>query len=81
MLYPLDAADVTLIEASLPRPRAESPFTLLFNVTPTAWTFDFCCGCAEGFMPMLADLKTQAIKMWLAERARRAETPIGDRDD
>jgi hypothetical protein len=81
MVYPLDAEDLKLLEAQLPRPNVYSPLSLLLNVTPTGWTFDFCCGCAEGFMPMLADLKTQAITTWLAERARRAEAPIGDNDD
>lgn len=78
MVYPLDAADVTLLETRLPKP--PSLFGLTFSVTPEGWTFEFCTGCAEGFMPMLAELKTQAITTWLDERARRAETPIGEHD-
>lgn len=77
--YPLDAADVASLNASLPQP--PGMFREMFSVTPVAWNFEFCTGCAEGFMPMLAELKTQAIKAWLADRARRAETPIGPVED
>ena len=80
MVYPLDAVDIQAIQASMP-PAPPSLFGLTFTVQPEGWTFDFCTGCAEGFMPMLADLKTQAIRTWLDERARRAAMPIGDRDD
>lgn len=62
-------------------PSAHTMLGLMFSIQPEWWTFEFCCGCAEGFMPMLADLKTQAIRTWLDERARRAETPIGNNDD
>lgn len=79
MVYPLDDADRKLIEPQLPPP-ARSMFGLLYSVAPEGWSFEFCCGCAEGFMPMLAELKTQAIKTWLEERAKRAETPIGEND-
>lgn len=80
MIYPLDAADLKLIEAQIPAPPKHSLFGFIVAVQPEGWTFEFCCGCAEGFMPMLADLKTQAITTWLAERAKRAETPMGERD-
>ena len=79
MTYPLDQADHALIAPQLP-PVPKSMFGLMVTLTPDSWRFEFCRGCAEGFMPMLAELKTQAIKSWLEERARRAETPIGERE-
>jgi hypothetical protein len=80
MAYPLDAAVVKLLEAHVQFPSLPNLFGALAKITPDAWSFEFCTGCAEGFMPMLAELKTQAIKTWLAERARRAELPIGEHD-
>lgn len=80
MAYPLDDADRALIQAHIPAPPPTLLHLMFMTASPDSWSFEFCRGCAEGFMPMLADLKTQAIKGWLEERARRAETPIGESD-
>jgi len=77
MAYPLDEADVARLEATLPaQPRV---FAFLPIPRPNAWRFDFCRGCADGFMPMLDDLKAKAIAAYLEERARQvadAETDV-----
>lgn len=82
MSYPLDQVDreplLTALRADLPE-----SFRLLGSLvdpTPKSWRFDFCRGCADGFMPMLADLKTAAVRRWVAEREQRAATPIGEAD-
>jgi hypothetical protein len=83
MSYPLDEADraplVEAMRADLPEPLRM--FERLIDVTPKSWRFDFCRGCADGFMPMLAELKTAAVKAWLAERAKKAAAPIGSEAD
>jgi len=83
MSYPLDTADreplAAAFQASMPE-----PFRMLgqlMDATPSSWRFDFCRGCADGFMPMLADLKTAAVKRWLAEQARETETSTRDRPE
>src|SRR5437763_3075256 len=82
MSYPLDQADREPLAAQLSK-AMPGPMAILagmFDATPKSWRFDFCRGCADGFMPMLAELKTQAVKTWLAERQRRTEAPVGEHD-
>lgn len=82
MSFPLDAVDRQALSAQVEAQMPE-PFRILrgmFDPTPKSWRFDFCRGCADGFMPMLADLKAQAIKTWLAEQEKRAETPVGENE-
>lgn len=79
MSYPLDEADRARVRDSLKA--TPNPYVIIgltFDAVPNSWRFDFCRGCADGFMPMLADLKTQAIAAWLTERQRRAEAPVGE---
>jgi hypothetical protein len=75
MSYPL----VEAMRADLPEPLRM--FERMIDVTPKSWRFDFCRGCADGFMPMLAELKTAAVKAWLAEREKKAAAPIGSEAD
>lgn len=70
MYYPLDDTDRQQIDAHVPA--AFRTLGRLFDVGPRAWRFDFCRGCVEGLFPMLADLKTSAVRAWLLERDRRA---------
>lgn len=82
MSYPLDQTDreslIGPMKADMPE-----PFRILggmIDVTPKSWRFDFCRGCADGFMPMLAELKTAAVTRWLADREKKAAAPIGEHD-
>lgn len=79
MSYPLSEADSTALTQKIDMP---GPFGAILGgmiqSVPQSWRFDFCRGCADGFMPMLEELKTHAVKTWLEERQRRAETPIGE---
>lgn len=79
MSYPLDQVDKAAIEQQFPPPPKGNFFSFM-TVTPDSWRFEFCRGCSEGFMPMLAELKTQAVTTWLDERKRRSEAPIGEND-
>jgi hypothetical protein len=82
MSYPLDQVDrdalAKELSGSMPGPIAI--FAGMFDMAPKTWRFDFCRGCADGFMPMLAELKTQAVKTWLAERQRKTEAPVGEHE-
>lgn len=80
MAYPLNAADRARVEQQLPKPPSTGLFGFTVQWSLDAWRFEFCLGCAEGFMPMLAELKTQAIAAWLAEQQRKAEAPMGSED-
>lgn len=77
MVYPLSPADRKLIEPVLPSGFNNTLLGIMVATTPNSWSFEFCTGCVDGFLPMLADLKTAAIQGFLEERQRRATAPIG----
>jgi hypothetical protein len=83
MAYPLDRTDRERIAAHAPPTIRHTGFLgLVVGVEiPDNWRFEFCRGCVDGFLPMLAELKTSAIQQVLDERQRRAEAPIGEMDE
>jgi len=44
-------------------------------VVPTGARFEFCTGCAVGFIPMLDNLKNLALERIYARMTRRREKP------
>jgi len=80
MAYPLDQADRDRILKEIPPP-PKSIFGFMVAVTaPDSWSFEFCRGCVDGFLPMLSELKSTVIQQLLEERRRRAEAPIGEEE-
>lgn len=78
MTYPLDETDRATIRGLMLPPSAPNALILgrLFDVAPHSWHFDFCRGCVDGLIPMLAELKTQAIAAWRDQHQRRIEAPL-----
>lgn len=73
--YPLDARERQTVLNAFKVP--ESLLGLATIVMPEAYVFDFCVGCVDGFMPMLADLKAQQIELLIHQRRTRAEEARG----
>jgi hypothetical protein len=73
LTYPLDLADFELLMAPGTEPRREILMGLTRAVPgqATCYQFDLCRGCVDGFLPMLADLKTEFIRRFIEERERR----------
>lgn len=73
--YPLDGRERETFRRSIEIP--ESLLGIATVLLPDCYVFDFCVGCVDGFMPMLAELKAQAIEGLIRERRKRAEASRG----
>jgi hypothetical protein len=74
--YPLDRQDLDLIAPKREAQRGEifGLSVMRLDLTPSIYQFDLCRGCVDGFLPMIAELKTDYIKRLVAEREKRAAT-------
>jgi hypothetical protein len=72
MSYPLDRNDHQLLEpAAATADRDVFPgLRILTFVKPEVFVFEFCRACVDGILPMLAELKTEAIKRLVNERTQ-----------
>lgn len=73
MSYPLDHHDIELLAPKVDGTGREvfPGLRLVTFAKPETFLFEFCRGCVDGILPMLAELKTEKIKTFVDDRVRQ----------